>query len=252
MNIKLNRKSEKKMNEIEEPEWTAEIMNRESGDTTFEICGWCEHTASGTARYGCMLTSNCALLRQYGYPSGQMSNKWDTPCHLRKLGRKDMDALSRYHNEEIKSAERRIEQIKKDILSLQRLQMELKDKPPLPDNRKIEHHVIGDRCYVFYEDRWNPGVVVRGYRTFDGCVSYVLDDYPESKGGEKGPWGSGYATAGLLMKWEFDFFREFPDEFELWLSLCEQKDSHGKLDFASYKEALKNYPQKSTLETDDE
>jgi hypothetical protein len=38
-----------------EPEWTAETMNRKNGDTTFEMCGWCEYSSNGRDGFNLLL-----------------------------------------------------------------------------------------------------------------------------------------------------------------------------------------------------
>ncbi len=236
----------------DEPEWTAENINREDGSTTFETCGWCEHTGGGLGRYNCMITSTCTLLKGYGKPSKETENKWNTLCHLRKLGRADIRNLIEYQKLDIRQFKGRIEQAEENIISLQKLQSQLKDRPPLPNARSAEYHALGKTCYAFHKNEWCRGTIVTGYRTFDGCVSFVLDDYPESQPGKKGPWGCGVSVPHILLHWEFEYFQKHPDEFEQWLSLCDDKYNQDILDRTSLLEALKNFQPKKAISTDDD
>jgi len=64
--------------------------------------------------------------------------------------------------------------------------------------------------------------VVAGYRHHDGCVSYILDDYPASKPNEKGPWGCGYAVPGILTDKEYTYFKAVPERFLEWSKMCDR------------------------------
>ena len=70
------------MKDYPEPIWNAENMNRKKGDTTFEICGWCEFAGSGSCRYSCHLDSYCDLMKDY---DEERKVKWDTPCKILSL-----------------------------------------------------------------------------------------------------------------------------------------------------------------------
>ncbi len=71
-----------KLYEGKEPEWTDEKIFRESGDTTFKKCGWCEHTTSGIVKYNCMLRSYCGLM---GKHSPEFD--WNDDCRYKKLSK---------------------------------------------------------------------------------------------------------------------------------------------------------------------
>lgn len=224
-----------------QPEWTAENMNREEGSTNFEICGWCEYTGGGTCRYGCNLSSTCSLLKSYDRYNKE--HDWNTPCVIRQLGQHDIKNLVRYHQGDIKSMTNRIETVKGFISALIKISDEVKSSPPLPDSRGADYHPIGMVCFVYHEGKWCRGTTAYGYRTHDGCVSYVLDDYPESKGKPdgSGPWGCGMSVPGILLDWEFQYFRKHLGEFEQWLSLCDKKLNQYVPDYSAYLEALRDF-----------
>lgn len=211
-----------------EPSWTAEMMNRKKGDTTFEFCGWCEHRGCGSYRYDTMLDGSCNLLRSY-------DNKvqFDTPCHVVGLGKDDLESLIGYKNYETRNSESRIKDLKAEKKVLQDLQKKAKKSPPLPDSRKQDFE-LNDVVYVFHENKWNRGVVVMGYRHKDGCVSYMLDNYPASNKG----WGCGTAVPCILKEWEYKYFQANLDEFKEWLRLSDRSYNGDQLDMVAYHTAL--------------
>lgn len=212
--------------EIKEPEWTAENMNRQKGDTTFKKCGWCVYAGSGSYRYNTMLSGNCNLMKSYRNEVG-----WDTDCKIISLGKQDIKRIVESKQYEIKSSLDGIKRTKQEIKTL--LDLKVENRPPLPDNRGQDFE-IGEVVYVFHENKWNRGTVVMGYRHKDGCVSYVLDDYPESKKG----WGCGTAVPCVIKKWEYDYFKKNPNEFTKWLDGSDRKYNGDSLPIKDYFKAM--------------
>ena len=73
------------------------------------------------------------------------------------------------------------------------------------------------------ETKYYFGTVVNGYRSGDGCVSYVLDELKDSTGG----WGSGFAVPTVLQDSEYKYFRKNKEDFKEWLNNCD-KNYNGK------------------------
>jgi hypothetical protein len=211
--------------EYEEPEWTVENRNREEGDTTFEICGWCEHRGCGSFRYHCMLSGHCSLIKSYGD-----NVVWNTPCVVKILGKLDINDLIDGHNSEIEGAKSRIKRETEIIKILKKIQKDAVESPPLPGSRDYDYYNIGDRIYVNHENKWEPGTVVNGYRHQDGCVSFGLDNVPGSNG-----WGCGTAVGGVLKEWEYDYFASNPERYKIWKEKVESER----------KEKLPNIPVKA-------
>lgn len=211
-----------------EPVWTAEMMNRKEGDTTFSLCGWCKHRGTGTYRYGTMLSGSCSLLRSY-----HETVEFDTPCKIKVLGKSDLDSIIRSKEYEITSNEGSIKRRKEEIAVLNVLKKKAVKKPPLPDSRGQDFE-LKDVVYVFREKRWNRGVVVNGYRHKDGCVSYVLDNYPDSQQG----WGCGTAVPCVLKEWEYKYFKSHLKDFEEWLRLSDRTYNGKKLNLDEYYDAM--------------
>ncbi len=219
------------MSTHKEPEWTAENQNRKQGDTTLRTCGWCEYTSGGAVRYGCYLSTSCSLMKRYG-PGKDVY--WDTVCIVQHLGKRDIDSVVKSKAYEITEHENAIKRLKREIDTLNMLSKDHPDSPPLPDSRVCDYYNVGDTVFIFHENKWNRGVVVSGYRHHDGCVSYVLDDYADSKVG----WGCGYAVPGVLKEWEYDYFKKNGSNFLEWLGVCDRKYNGESLDLAAYHAAL--------------
>lgn len=202
-----------------EPEWNAENCNKRQGDTTLVTCGWCDYRGCGSCRYDCMLDGVCSLMKEYGE---ERNVKWDTPCKIKNLGTLDIESLLNNKKWEIESAKRHIETVEKEQSILKELLTKTEWKPPLPDSRPCTYYNIGDGVWVFYQDNWTHGIVVAGYRHHDGCVSYILDEYPASKANAKGPWGCGYAVPGILTDEEYNYFKAVPERFIEWSKLCDR------------------------------
>jgi len=213
--------------EPKEPEWNAENMNRKQGDTTFEMCGWCEHTSCGSVRYGCYLSSSCSLLREYGLGSDV---KWNTPCIFKHLGKDDLKNTISGHKHRIEQAQYTIKNTQKKISIIEKHMAKRKNKPILPYNRKHNHFNVGDALWVFFDDfskeqqrkkyeypKWYRGIAVIGYRHHDGCISYCLDEIPESSG-----WGCGTGVPYVMLESEMKYFLKNPEDFKIWLEFSDK------------------------------
>jgi hypothetical protein len=213
-----------------EPEWNAENINRKSGSTTFKTCGWCAHVGCGSCRYNCYISASCDLLKDYG---DEKEVTWDTSCKVMNLGEEDKQSIIRSKQYCIGNLKSEIKETEKQIQVLKKLR--LTKKPPLPDNR-MKDYDEGEIVYIFHDMKWNRGTVVPGYRSHDGCVSYILDDYPESKA--KGPLGCGVSVPCVLKEWEYNYFRKHLDEFSNWLIMCDREYNGKKLGIKDYYNAM--------------
>lgn len=220
----------RKLNKVQEPPWTAENMNRRNGETTFKQCGWCKFVGGGICRYGCYLSTRCSLLKEYGIGN---ETYWDTPCIVVLMGKEDIQSIVSSKLYDIKSLKEQIKDIKNEIKTLKSLKV--KNSPPIP-NHRIKDFSNGEVVWIFHENKWNRSIVVSGYRSGDGCVSYVLDDYPESAKG----WGCGVCVPGVLKDWEFQYFKSNLEEFKTWLDLCDRKYNGEDLPLDEYYSAMKN------------
>lgn len=209
---------------MKEPNWTAEQMNAKKGDTTFKTCGNCDYAGCGSYRYGTMLSGVCDLMEPY---SDDLT--FDTECKIIKFSKEDIRRLIENKQYEIRQSKESITRSVSEIKVLKSLTP--KNKPPLPSNRG-QCFEINEIVYVFYKGKWNRGIVVNGYRHKDGCVSYVLDDYPESKGG----WGCGTAVPCVIKEWEYNYFSENNEDYLIWLDESNKKYNGDFLDIQKYKD----------------
>ena len=224
------------MSNIIEPDWTAEIRNREKGETTLKQCGWCKFAGCGTHRYGAMLQGSCDLMKRYGNEV-----QWKTPCKIVGLGKADLKAIVESKGYEIEEAKRSIKSTQDEIKELEKLARKAENVPPLPDSRSCDHFPLKERVWVFIQanervpvTRWYVGTVVNGYRSGDGYVSYVLDDLPKSKEG----WGCGHCVPSVMLDWEFQYFKKNPAKLKEWLNGCGRSYNGDRMPMAELHKAL--------------
>lgn len=202
----------------DEPEWTAENMNKKQGDTTFDICGWCKYNGSGSARYNCMIDSSCSLMKSY-----EESHEWNTKCLFKTLSQTDLRNIVSSKNYEISSLQHQIERLKDQVTFIKSEILKHKDSPPLSWNR-TEDYNEGEVVFANLDKKWERGIVIDGYRSHDGCVSYVLDNYPESKKG----WGCGVQVPQILKEWEYNYFKNNQEDYKIWKEKVESRKYNGE------------------------
>lgn len=109
------------------------------------------------------------------------------------------------------SGENEMEQ-KKWLKELEKYVGESKPRP----NHKRPDFPIGVHIWGFKPKlgKYFKGVSAFGWRTFDGCVSCVLDDFPETK---ENPVGCGVGTPSMLFDHEYQYFSNNPKKFLAWV-----------------------------------
>lgn len=220
------------MKEYPEPIWNAENMNRKKGTTTFKTCGWCKFASCGRARYDCMLETHCDLMSEYGE---NRDVKWDTQCRILKMGLLDIKDIVASKRQDIKDNLEQNKNLEEEIrVLLKDKRIPRKKKPALPDTRNADYFKLNNIVRVFHNQKWNRGVVVSGYRSGDGCVSYVLDDYPESAKG----WGCGMSVPCVMLEWEYKYFKNNLEEYKDYLKLCDRVYNGERLNLDEYYKAM--------------
>ena len=176
------------------------------------------------------MSTHCSLLRTYGL--GRELH-WDSDCVIKKLGALDFESIIESKKREIESAHNEIQATEKEIRVIEGLLKQ--NKPPLPENRPDFR--LGTVIWVFdsKQKRWDRGVVVSGCRTHEGCVSFVLDVYPETKGN---PRGCGLRNPGILKDWEYRYFKVNLLDFKEWLKLSDREYNGEWIDKDAYYQAL--------------
>ncbi|MFA6711117.1 MAG: hypothetical protein WCS33_00165 [Candidatus Caldatribacteriota bacterium] len=215
-----------------EPIWNDTTLNLKGGDTTFEMCGWCQHRTGGVYRYDCMLKGGCQLSK-----SDYTTKYFDNACDIKLLGKLDIKSIIERKEREIKNNEEQIKRIKQHIHTLETLDF-ADDMPCLPDNRSHDHFNLDDEVMVFIRGEadftpiktgWLGGKVVPGYRHHDGCVSaYIYEKYHTGDYLDGHGYGSGYVIPLIMLKEEYEWFIENPMRFTDWIRLaCEDKKFNG-------------------------
>lgn len=204
-----------------------DLINKLAGSTTLKQCGWCGY-AMGTHRYNYCISGSCRLDKSYG-----KDIVWSDKCRFIDASKSDIQSRIRNHRYKIQEAESSVKRRTEFISVLEDMLPNKPDRPPLPDDRKHDHFNIGEPIMLFYEDEWVSGEVKEGYRHHDGCVSYRLDGIGPQKSGF---WGNGYAVPTVLLKAEYDFFKENPDQYLAWSDVAYDKSFNGeRMDVAPIK-----------------
>ncbi len=194
----------------------ASLRHKERGSSTLKQCGWCSYVSNGSCRYSYSISGNCELLSRFGSDS-RAEVRWDTVCKLLDWGKLDLEYLVKCHERQGKelreSADEEDENasiIGKDLIPT------ALDIPILPTNRNYDHFDIDDKVMVYFwkEDCWFDGVVVSGYRSQDGCVSYYLDRPDEDE--EDNCGGAGMRRPEVLLKSEADWLKQHSVECKVW------------------------------------
>ncbi len=191
---------------------------RESGTTTFNMCGWCKHTGGGSCRHYYHITTTCDLLG--GYQSSPETH-FNTPCLLQsKTADEIADQVKRIESEVADLLAKR-EKVREGIKLLQHLKKGAPEKPYLMSLRPHDHFNVGDDVMVYIgqwasneplvqDGDWVSAIVVFGYRHHEGCVSYQTlfpihtnMSFLEGRGG-----GAGMSRPEVLLRSEFNYLQE--------------------------------------------
>jgi len=187
--------------------------------TTLEQCGWCEH-ASGNHRYNYCISGRCQLDKSEGNKI-----KWSDECKFIDASKSDINAVIKNHEYSINEAKRTVVGHQQHILTLMDIMQGKPERPPLPDDRKHDHFNIDDPVVVHHKGKWFEGIVKSGYRHHDGCVSYRLDGVGPQ---DKGFWGMGYAVPMVLLRSEYRFFENNPEQYKIWAKKAYNKSFNGE------------------------
>jgi hypothetical protein len=100
----------------------------------------------------------------------------------------------------------------------------------LPANRAYCHFQINDAIALYKDNEWHFGNVRNGYRHHDGCVSFWLENIgPRTKAF----WGCGVGSPTVMLKSEYMFFKDNPEEYKKWCAVAYKKKFNGvKLEMA--------------------
>jgi hypothetical protein len=100
---------------MNQPKWNSRNRNRIIGDTTYDICGWCNYRGSGLYKHDCMLEGKCTLLHRWSLVS------WDTHCLIRNFKKKQFDDVIVDKKREMQEYKDGIVRLKKELYILRAL-----------------------------------------------------------------------------------------------------------------------------------
>ena len=212
----------------------AASINRKSGATTFNACGWCKYASGGTCRYSYYITTSCSLIEDAGIPDDE--RRFNTPCTFQTAPE---DFFASVRNGLQKSRDEAVAQKRAadvHIRLLLRLESMAEEKPVLPSERPHDYYNIDDPvvCYIgSWEERTVPdqfatAKVINGYRHHDGCVSVCYDDrvhsgsYLDGHGG-----GYGMSRPEVLHAREYEYLLANPQFAEAWTRSASERALDG-------------------------
>ena len=229
----------------------AASINRKSGATTFNVCGWCNHCSGGTCRYNYHITTFCPLIpRQLGNGETWDNNpkfRFNTPCALANGTQELLDTCVEYLKACKATLVSKMQRAAAYVGYLAEVMKKAEEKPYFADCRPYDWFNIGDsvKFLVSTFDNILPGKantfisgkVINGYRHHDGCVSVCADE-PFHTGEYCDGCGSGFGASRpeILLDWEFTYLKEHPDYLKVWLR-CAKVEAR-KFDSKRFTKAL--------------
>ena len=231
----------------------AASINRESGATTFNVCGWCKHCGGGTCRHSYHITTYCPFIpRQLGNGEtwgGNETFRFNTPCALANGTQELLDTCVGYLKARKAKLLSRKQQAAAYASYLAHVMKKAEDKPYFASHRPCEWFNLNDPVmfYVFSFEGVLPdkaktfvsGKVINGYRHHDGCVSVCADE-PFHNGEYCDGCGSGFGMSRpeVLHSWEYDYLKAHPDYLKIWLR-CSKAELNS-FDSEEFSKALLN------------
>lgn len=209
-----------------EPSRTEDI-NRKANSTTYNNCGWCEHTIGGSFRHNYAITTGCEFYSEAGLAIGNRGVA-SKGCLMTEISKESLGKFASAYQSKIKTIKGEIGNIEAIIQRMKELQNKAESRPILPNLRHYDHFNIGDRIAVYIPDsiknfsrngRFIEGTVIEGYRHHDGCVNFVTDKpFHTDMSCENGKGeGKGIKRAEILLKSELDQFYANPKYVQFWL-----------------------------------
>ncbi len=212
----------------------AASINRKSGATTFNACGWCKYASGGTCRYSYYITTSCGLIQNAGLSDNE--RRFNTPCTFQTAPEEFFAAVRaglRVSRDEAVAEKRRADG---NIQLLLRLEGMAEEKPVLPSERPHDYYNIDDPvvCYIgswkerIMPDQFATAKVINGYRHHDGCVSVCYDDrihsgpYLDGHGG-----GYGMSRPEMLHTREYEYLIANPQFADAWARSASERALDG-------------------------
>ena len=203
----------------------ADSINRKSGATTFNFCGWCKYCGGGLCRHSYHITTTCPLIPEelnngrgtYGYDEF----RFNTPCAIANGTQELLETCVEY----LKSKLAGLVEKKAEISESVRFIADTMKKAA--GHRPPDWFELGDEVVCFISDDFEnalkkgvfvTGKVIDGYRHGDGCVSVCADEKIHDGDSCDGcGLGYGLSRPEVLHKWEYEYLKSHPDYLKVWI-----------------------------------
>ena len=206
-------------------------INRKSGATTFNFCGWCKHCGGGLPRHGYRITTTCSLIPEelsngrgtYGYDEF----RFNTPCAIANGTQELLETCVEHLKSKLAWLVEKKAEISESARFIADTMKKAEEKPYLAGHRPADWFELGDEvvCFVSndFENALKKGVfvtskVIDGYRHGNGRVSVCADekvhsgDYCDGCG-----LSCGLSRPEILHKWEYEYLKSHPDYLKVWI-----------------------------------
>ena len=208
-------------------------LNRESGTTTFVVCGWCKHCLGGTTKYCCHITTTCGLLpRLFHDGDNRVINdelSFDTPCLIvLHRSRELLKACLMHTKSRLKEVVAEKSMVDNFIdYTLLAISKSTK-KPHFAGYRPRDHFNVGDQVVCFVSEDYNGRKTVQHNIFVSGTITeknggndssvmvrtdsvVYLDEYPNII--------SYKASAPEIIKnQEFEYLKANPSYLKIWMT----------------------------------
>ena len=198
-------------------------INRRSGATTLNVCGWCRYAGGGGKRYNYMITTCCGIKSVAGMKSE--SRRFNSPCCFQKMSVEQLDKI----RQRLKLSQDRLvakkRQMDEKIKLLLTLEKKAEKKPPMPVCRSFEWFDLDDvvNCYVeqwescIVADDFLSAKVINGCHSGDGSVWVCFDKRVSTDKYLNGAGSDyGFQRPEVMHEWEFAYLLEHPDFASIW------------------------------------
>lgn len=207
--------------------------HRVSGATTLNVCGWCQYIRSISKCHNGAAVGKCELtLPMYHYRYGRKSQElvpklgFDTPCVLLHSGQRFLDECLAALKRNLTLLKKEAECLSQKINCLSWAMRVAEKKPCFVQWRPNTWFNDGDAAVCLVHDlNYVPACVCDRFAI--GEITYVspkqwsvsvstVAQVHKGRGDNRGLNLSVYSPAIMLL-WEYEYLRDHPDYFELWL-----------------------------------
>lgn len=136
---------------------------------------------------------------------------------FKALGRGDYLAAIEWCKYEMQSLVHQLNSKTTKLADLSALAASAGPMPTLPDNRAWEYFKKGAVVAAFMNGRWYKGVITQ--EADGGPILFTSSASDSCHSGTKNP--------SLMLQEEFDYFKDHPEDFSLWLAASD-RDYNGK------------------------